>query len=139
MTKLMLPAVVFCGLASAGAQEPTSEPSEPAVEELSKLLLQQKELIRAQARELEELRRRLSDVEALALSSHNRLEEIAQQPKEATVERAVEKRLAELEQQVQRIPETPADVVQAGEFPGSFRIPGTDAAMKIGGQVRLVS
>jgi len=137
MTKLMMPAVLLFAFAAAGAQEPPAEPSESAVEELSQLLLQQKEIIEEQARELEELKKRLSDVEALALSSHNRLAEIEQQPKEATVTEAVEQRLAELEQQVQKIPETPADVVEAGEFPGSFRIPGTDAAMKIGGQVRM--
>ncbi len=134
MTKLMMPAVLFFALATAGAQEP---PSEPPVEELSQLLLQQKEIIEAQAKELEGLQKRLSEVEALALSSHNRLEEIEQRPEEATVTGAVEQRLAELEQQVQKIPETPADVVEAGEFPGSFHIPGTDAALKIGGQVRM--
>jgi uncharacterized coiled-coil protein SlyX len=74
MMKLMLPAVLFIGLASAGAQEPPSEPSEPAVEDLSQLLLQQKEIIEGQAKELEELRKRLSEVEALALSNHNQLE-----------------------------------------------------------------
>jgi len=137
MMKFMLPAVLSFALASAGAQEPTPEPSEPAFEELSQILLQQKEIIEAQAKELEELGKRLSEVEALALSSHNRLEEIAQQPEEATVAGAVEQRLAELEQQVQRIPETPTAVEEADEFPGSFQIPGTDAALKVGGQVRL--
>jgi len=137
MTKLMLPAVLFLALAPARAQEPESGPAEPAVEELSRLLLQQKEIIEAQAEELEALRQRLFEVEALALLSHNRLAELEQRPLEDTVAGAVEQRLAELEQQVQKIPETPADVVEAGEFPGSFRIPGTDAAMKVGGQVRL--
>jgi hypothetical protein len=107
------------------------------VEELSQLLLQQKELIEAQAKELEELEKRLTEVEALALTSHNRLQELGQKPVEQTVGVAVEQRLKEIEQQLQRVPETPPKVVEAGEFPGSFRIPGTDAAMKIGGQVRM--
>ncbi len=134
MTKLMLPAVLLFSFAAASAQEP---PSQPAIEELSQLLLQQKELIAAQAKELEELKKRLTDVEALALTSHNRLQELEQKPEEPTVGVAVEQRLAEIEQQLQRVPETPPNVVEAGEFPGSFRIPGTDAAMKIGGQVRM--
>jgi hypothetical protein len=50
----------------------------------------------------------------------------------------VETRLAELEASIQDLPEK-ADVVSAGEFPGSFRIPGTDAALKIGGQVRFTA
>ena len=37
-----------------------------------------------------------------------------------------------------KLPEA-ADVVSVGEFPGSFRIPGTDAALKIGGQVRVTA
>src|SRR3972149_9200633 len=82
MMKFMLPAVLSFALASAGAQEPTPEPSEPAFEELSQILLQQKEIIEAQAKELEELRKRLSEVEALALSSHNRLQELEQKPAE---------------------------------------------------------
>ncbi|MGH9460444.1 MAG: DcaP family trimeric outer membrane transporter [Vicinamibacteria bacterium] len=134
MIKLIVPAVFFFALASARAQEP---PLGPTVEELSQLLLQQKEIIDAQIQELEALRKRLSDIEALALSSHNRLQELEQRPAEPSVGEAVERRLAEIEQQVQRIPEAPAEVVDAGEFPGSIPIPGTDAAVKVGGQVRL--
>ncbi len=134
MTNLMMPAVLLFAIASAGAQEPASE---PAVEELSELLIEQKKLLEAQAKELEELKKRLADVEALALTSHNRLQELEQKPEEPAVGVAVEQRLKELEEQVHRVPETPPNVVEAGEFPGSFRIPGTDAAMKVGGQVRM--
>ena len=36
-----------------------------------------------------------------------------------------------------RLHELPPDVVSAGEFPGSLKIPGTDGALKIGGLVRV--
>ena len=36
-----------------------------------------------------------------------------------------------------RTPELPKEFVSAGDFPGSLRIPGTDAALKIGGQARM--
>ncbi len=49
---------------------------------------------------------------------------------------AVEARLAEVEQTVQRVPEMAVQNLQ-GEFPGSFKIPGTDAALRIGGRVRM--
>ena len=39
----------------------------------------------------------------------------------------------------QRIPEIPPDVVSAGEFPGSFRVPGTDAALRFSGLVRATA
>lgn len=48
----------------------------------------------------------------------------------------LEQRLAQLETSVKERPELPPDVVSAGDFPGSFRVPGTDTAIKIGGQVR---
>ena len=137
MKKLIMLALIFTTLATAGAQESPSERPQQAVEELSELLLQQKEIIEAQAKELEALRERLSEVEALALTSHNRLQELEQKPEEPAVDEAMEQRLAELEKQVQRIPEAPVEVVDGAEFPGSIPIPGTEAAMKIGGQVRM--
>jgi uncharacterized coiled-coil protein SlyX len=136
MRKLILPAILSFALTAGATQDPAT-PSDASADELSQLLLQQKEIIDAQAKELETLRERLSEVEALALSSHNRLEELSQQPAEASVSAAVEQRLEELEQQVQKIPEAPAEVVDVDQFPGSFRIPGTDAAIKVGGQVRM--
>ena len=38
---------------------------------------------------------------------------------------------------MQRSPEMAGDVLSSTEFPGAWRIPGTDAALKLGGQVRL--
>jgi hypothetical protein len=40
-------------------------------------------------------------------------------------------------QPAQRTPELPPDVVTGGDFPGSFTIPGSDAALRIGGLVRV--
>jgi hypothetical protein len=45
--------------------------------------------------------------------------------------------LEAIEQVVQRRPELAAEAVSAGEFPGSIRIPGTNAAFKLGGQARM--
>ncbi len=64
---------------------------------------------------------------------------------------ALEKDLAALKQQsgappapeslaaarAQRQPEMPKQTVSAGDFPGSIRIPGTDSAIKFGGQARM--
>src|SRR5206468_10844820 len=36
-------------------------------------------------------------------------------------------------------PELPPDVVSAGDFPGSIRVPGTDAAIKFGGRIRTAA
>ena len=46
-----------------------------------------------------------------------------------------EARLNETRGLLRKKPELPPEVVSAGNFPGSFRIPGSDAAIKIGGMV----
>jgi hypothetical protein len=52
------------------------------------------------------------------------------------VSAAVEERLAKIEESVHQIPDVPTDVVSAGDFPGSIRIPGTDVGLRVGGLVR---
>ena len=44
-----------------------------------------------------------------------------------------------MEQDVHRFPELAEQAVTAGDFPGSMRIPGSDAALRIGGRVRMTS
>ena len=41
------------------------------------------------------------------------------------------------EQGTPHFPELPPDLVTAGDFSGSFKLPGSDAALKIGGMVRV--
>lgn len=48
----------------------------------------------------------------------------------------MEERLKRIEAEANKSPELPPEVVSAGDFPGSIRIPGTDAAIKIGGRIR---
>jgi hypothetical protein len=48
----------------------------------------------------------------------------------------MEERLKKIEEAASKSPELPPEVVSAGDFPGSIRIPGTDAALKIGGRIR---
>jgi hypothetical protein len=117
-------------------QQAAEEP--PSLDAVLQLVREQQQLIARQKDTIQALESRLGKVEALALSSHNRLEELAARPAEPEVAVAVEKRLAELEQTVKQMPEK-TDLVSVGEFPGSFRIPGTDAAIKLGGQVSYTS
>jgi hypothetical protein len=49
---------------------------------------------------------------------------------------ALEARLKRIEQSAEKVPELPPNVVSAGDFPGSIRIPNTDAAVKFGGRIR---
>ena len=132
-------------LASAAAAQPPAPARESAaasqaqsaeIAELRKLLAEQQEQIDAQRKELEALEQRLEDTQAVALEASNQLAAI-----EATVPTtaSIEERLAQIEEATQRIPDLPAEVVSAGDFPGSLRVPGTDVAIKHGGQVRLTT
>ncbi len=90
---------------------------------LSRLVDEQRKLLEAQGRVIEDLTRRLSTLE--------------QQAKAATPE--VQERLQEIEQSIRTLPEiTPKELSQTAEFPGSIRIPGTEAAIRFGGQVRTL-
>jgi hypothetical protein len=48
----------------------------------------------------------------------------------------LEERIKKVEAATQKSPELPPDIVSAGDFPGSIRIPGSDAAIKFGARIR---
>lgn len=133
----------------AAAQEPPKAatpvtPAQQAADDLRKVLDDQRALINQQAARLEAqeaelaaLRRRIDEVSTLALGANNAVAELKQQPTAPTTAAAIEQRLQAIEQSVRRTPEMLEGAVSAGDFPGSIRVPGTDAAFKVGGQARM--
>jgi hypothetical protein len=79
---------------------------------------------------------RLEKLEAQLLEMKKRMEIVESQAKLPAWEDSLERRIRQVEASSQRTPEMPPDVVSAGDFPGSIRIPGSDAAIKFGGLVR---
>jgi len=114
----------------------TAEPPAPTVAELARLVADQGRALEAQKREIEELRKQLDETRRLSISARDRLEELANAAPVATANAAVGERLARIEESVNQLPDVPKDVVSAGDFPGSIRVPGTDAALRIAGLVR---
>jgi hypothetical protein len=143
----LMVAAIAMSVNLASAQTPPAAAAQgPSLTELARLvaaqaraLEEQKQALDAQRREIEKLRSQLEETQKLALTSHNRLEVIEKAAPAPTVNAAVEARLAKIEQAVNQIPDLPADVVAAGDFPGSIAIPGTDAAMKVSGLVRTTA
>ena len=135
----LLAGIAFVGFAPAIVlgQEVAAPP--PPAEEWRRLLAQQHRLLDEQGREIADLRRKLDETSTLALALRNELAELRDKPPAPSVPTAVEERLARMEQEVHRFPELAQDTVTAGEFPGSMRIPGSDAALRIGGLVRATS
>ena len=122
--------------ALAEQQQKLAEQQQALAEQQQRLTNQQAKLTEQEKR-LAELEQRLEEASLLALATSNEVAEIRKLPVEESVAAAVEARLAEVEQTVQRVPEMAVQNLQ-GEFPGSFKIPGTDAALRIGGRVRVV-
>jgi hypothetical protein len=105
---------LFPGDASGGQQA-----VEAMLADLRKLVTDQRALIDGQTQRIDALER---DLAALK-----------QQPASAPAAPSA----PGVEQGAQRLPEMPRAAVTAGEFPGSMRIPGTNSAIKIGGQARM--
>jgi hypothetical protein len=128
----------------APSQLPAQE-TELTIKELQKMLNQQQQLIEQQSKELDSQRQRLEDQRKLLESFNSRLDGLAQQQPEAVAaappkskeELALLERVSRLEEKLKVQPEAPADVLRAGDFPGSIRIPGSNIAGKVGGFVRL--
>jgi hypothetical protein len=130
-------------LAAGSSPAQTAGPPPPSLSELARLVGEQARTLEEQRRELEEqkreierLRKQLEETQQLSLAAHNQLEEMAKAAPAPTVSAAVEERLARIEESVQQTPDVPKDVVEAGDFPGSIRIPGTDVGLKVAGFVR---
>jgi flagellar motor protein MotB len=83
--------------------------------------------------QLRALQLQLDKAEERSKEDHQRLQALEQEMPQVA---AANERIKKLEAATKKLPET-ADVVSAGDFPGSLRIPGTDAALKIGGRVQV--
>ena len=67
------------------------------------------------------------------------LEDVRAQMPGMLEQQELAKRLEAVEQATGKIPEIADTLVAAGEFPGSIRVPGTDAAIKFGGRIRTAA
>ena len=79
---------------------------------------------------------RLASLDSQLVDMKKRLEILESQGGFPAWEEKLEERLKKVEAASQKSPELPPDVVSAGDFPGSIRIPGSDAAIKFGARIR---
>ena len=127
-----------------GAQATAQTASGASIDDLQTMLTAQKKQLDAQANQINRQEQQIvqaqdfTNTQTTALQSlQRRLDELAtamDQEREPTQEEiAMKERLASLETQVSRIPEDPATKMGEEGFPGSLRVPGTNAAYRIGG------
>jgi hypothetical protein len=117
-------------------QKKQIEAQQAAIEQQKALILAQKAAADSQTVVVAAQQARLEKLEQQLLQTKTRLEILESQAKLPAWEDSLEKRIRQVEASTQRAPEMPPDVVSAGDFPGSIRIPGSDAAIKFGGLVR---
>jgi uncharacterized coiled-coil protein SlyX len=139
----------------------------PTTAELLKMIADQRALIEEQRRLIADQQARIADQEAKISGQEARIQEqgteiaaqkdglAAMQDQLATMKKqldeleaqvpgllsrtALEERLKQIEEEAEKVPELPPNVVSAGDFPGSIRIPGTDTAVKFGGRIRTAA
>jgi hypothetical protein len=109
------------------------------IEELQRAVKEQEDRLAESDSVAAETMQHMDELNGLVLDLTNRLLVLEDAAPMDSLSQVLIDRMARLEASVEEIPEIPPDVVSAGNFPGSFQIPGTGAALKIGGWVRLSS
>jgi hypothetical protein len=132
------------------AAEQASDSAEQAkisLGELQKLLDNQRKMIGDQKNQIEKQQKQIdrqqgqiSSQTKLLEGMQTQLDQLAQEmgkeqaPSDEQV--ALQEGLASLQEKLDAIPEDPVSAMGEEDFPGSIRVPGTNAAMKIGGFVK---
>ncbi|MCU0290420.1 MAG: porin [Thermoanaerobaculaceae bacterium] len=107
---------------------------EKRIDEQAAAIEAQQMLIEQQACDVEDLSKQLAEMQQALAELGARLK-AAEAEKSAALTES-EARLKEIEVSLRKKPELPPEAVSAGDFPGSFKVPGSRAAIKIGGIVR---
>jgi len=120
----------------------TAQTASPSLDDLRRLIDEQRVRPERQALRLEEqgqeltnLRKRLDEVSPQPSAAASPTAQQAVTEQTATADRASDQRATE--QSTRRNPELSLAEVSAGDFPGSIRVPGTNTALKVGGQARM--
>jgi DcaP outer membrane protein len=118
----LVTALVLTGVPVVTGQE---QKAPPTAQELLQLIDAQQALIDEQRLRIDALQRQLEEVRALVSSTGGGAAVDAQKaaPPESDPGR--------------QYPELPPDLITTGDFPGSIKIPGSDAAFRLGGMVRV--
>jgi TolA-binding protein len=123
------------------AQATAQTASGGSIDDLQKMLTEQKKQLDAQEVQIKKQQDSINTQTGLLKSMQTQLDQLAkakEQEKPATPEEIeMKERLASLESQISAIPEDPASKMGEEGFPGSLRVPGTNAAYRVGGYVKF--
>jgi outer membrane DcaP-like protein len=126
-------------LALIAEQRSQIEALQTLIAEQQAKILAQQAAGEGQSATIEEQSRRLAEMETRLAAMSARLDELLGKIPGDEYAQALEERLRKVEEEARKPPELPPDLVSAGDFPGSIRIPGTDTAIKFGGRIRTAA
>jgi hypothetical protein len=128
--------ILVSGAAHAAAEQAGTPGVQTDVAALSSLVEQQRRLLETQGRLIADLTKRLDETSKTVEASQQRISDL--EAHAAGTPPQVQQRLTEIEQSLRTLPELTAKELATEDFPGSFKIPGSDAGIRFGGQVRTV-
>ncbi len=144
------PAFAFPGVASppVSARDQQDQQAPPAsdaeasvaaaLQTMGRTIERQQQLLEEQGRQIEQLRSEIAAMRgAAAPAAAPAAVARTSEPAAPSPVAAAGQAASANDRRAQRDPELPPDLISAAEFPGSFAIPGSDAALKIGGLVRV--
>ena len=120
----------------------TQEAEQLSQSELQKLVLELQAQLKKQQELLDQQNQTIQDQTDAIKSLKTQLDQLTmsttgEAPALSKEELALRERLSKVEKEIANPPDTPEDVLTAGDFPGSIRVPGTGMASKFGGNVRV--
>ena len=138
----VLAAVTMCVLPCSTLAQTTTN-TDLAIAELRLLLAEQRAILDQQARIIGEQGRTLAALQQQVDGANRETQERKELPLQtttaATGAQTPAPDLPTSRTAAEPTPDLPTTIVSAGDFPGSIRIPGTESALKLGGQARMVA
>ncbi|MGD8978246.1 MAG: DcaP family trimeric outer membrane transporter [Gammaproteobacteria bacterium] len=137
--------------ATAPANDPAGRTAEPPVSDASiaelrallerqqRMIESQRQQIQTQQSQIDQQQQQLSSQTGLLEGMQTRLDQLEMeqgQTPRISPEEDLRETVATLQERLAAIPEDPVSALGEESFPGSLRLPGTNAAMKIGGFVK---
>lgn len=138
--ELSEPAMVPDATADGAATRAALDELRTLLESQRRLVEEQRLQIQRQQAQIDRQQQELATQTSMLQSMQTRVDQLAmaqeQTPEPTPEDVEVREQLASLQERLASIPEDPVAALGEEDFPGSLRIPGTGAAMKIGGFVK---
>jgi hypothetical protein len=135
IASMMMPGWLWAQEQAQDTEQMSQSELQKLVLELQKQLKKQQELFEQQNQTIEDQSKAISgmktQIDQLTMST------TGEAPGLSDDEIALQDRLKKVEEELAKPPDTPENVLTAGDFSGSIKIPGTGMASKFGGFVRL--